>query len=362
MTNITISPTEMSGAGPTDEPEGRRVRGRYAPARVVEASRLVQRVWDGDRRAPLQVQEALSTSDFGSLFGNVLDRMLLDRYAAAPQVWSAFARRRVVKDFRPSTMIDVLGGRAILPAVAELTEYPARPITDAEYELKVGKRGARFALSFEAFVNDDLGAFQDLPNDLAMAARNTEDYVATQLVETAGAPNAGITRVTGNPVLSQDAVEAAVTAIGNRRDSEGLPIANMAKVLMVPPALEMTAKRIVNATEVRTADGARTLISGNVLSGAVSIVVNRWLTSATGWYLLPDPNAGRPAFSLGFLRGYETPEIRVKADTGTAVGGGTIAPTDGSFDFDDVQYRVRHILGGATTDLIAAAASDGSGS
>lgn len=364
MSNITIEGTTTVAHGQLGEPEGRRVRGRYPNARMQEAARLIQRVWAGDYRAGLELREALSTSDFGALFGATLDRMLLAVYMATPAIWQQFADRRVVRDFRKAKLFDILGGRAILPTVGELEEYKAREVTTGEFELQVFKRGARFQLSWETLINDDLDAFRDLPQRLAQAARNTEDYVATRLVEPTSGPDTafftGGTLLTGNPALTDVALEDALEAVAARKDEDGNPvIASNGYVLMVPQALEFTAQRIVEAREVEITEGSRVIKVGNMLSGRVKVVVNPWLTSATGWYVLPAPGGSRPAVVLGFLRGHEQPEIRVKADTGSLVGGGQPAPEDGSFDFDDVQYRARHVVGGTTAVNDAVIASEG---
>lgn len=368
MSNITLGVTEAvtpSADGQVGAPEGRRVRGRYPNARLAEAATLMRRVWEGDYRAMLQLREALSTSDFGALFGATLDRQLLATYQATTPVWQSFATRRVVKDFRPSTFFDVLGGQAILPKVGQLGEYPQRGVDISDYTLQVAKRGARFSLSWETLVNDDLDAFRDLPQRLAQAARNTEDFVATGLLEVDGAPNpaffTGGTVLTGNPALTSDSLEDAIQAVKSRKDSDGNPVATGGLVLVVPSALEMTARRILDTTEVRITDGTRTLVTGNSLSNQVQLSVNPWLTSATAWYVVPVPNQGRPALAVGFLRGYETPEIRVKADGGQMLGGGQVPPEDGSFDIDDIQYRARHVIGGSTLVGDAAIASNGTG-
>ncbi|MFC5268458.1 Mu-like prophage major head subunit gpT family protein [Kribbella qitaiheensis] len=371
---ITIDPVEVvSGQAANDtvaESSGRRLRGRYSNERLHEGAVLMGRVFDGSRRAMLELEEAMSTSDFAGLFGAVMDHALLQAYEVEPQVWSQFAARRVLKDFKVATLHDILGGRAILPEVAELTEYPARPVTETPYTLRVGKRGARISLSWETFVNDDLDAFKDLPNRLAQAARNTEDYLATGAIEVAGAPNpAFFTSGNGNlmasgttSALSVESLTTAITALSNVRDSEGLPVLVSSVVLVVPPALQITAQKILNATELRYVDATtnRTMITTNILAGAVRLVTNRWLTNATAWYLLPDPNAGtRFSVGLGFLRGHEVPDLRIKSDGGSRVGGGEVAPTEGSFDIDDVQYRVRHVIGAATADPKGTWASPG---
>lgn len=371
---ITIDPVEVvSGQAAHDtvaESTGRRLRGRFSNERLQEGALLLDRVFKGSRRAMFELEEAMSTSDFAALFGAVMDTALLQAYEVAPQVWSQFAARRVVKNFKTQTLYDILGGRAILPEVEELTEYPARPISETPFSLKVGKRGARISLSWETFVNDELDAFKDLPNRLAQAARNTEDYLATQAIEVGGAPNPAFFTVgngnvlTGNPVLTLETLTDAIEALSDVRDSEGLPILVSSAILVVPPALQIPAQQILNATELRFEDAAtgRTMITKNFIAQSLRLVVNRWLTSKTAWYVLPDPSQGaRFSVGLGFLRGHEVPDLRMKSDAGARVGGGDVAPTEGSFDIDDVQYRVRHVLGSATADPKGTMASAGTG-
>jgi len=72
--------------------------------------------------------------------------------------------------------------------------------------------------------------------------------------------------------------------------------------------------------------------------------------TGTRWFVLPAATAARPAVAMGFLRGQEEPDLRVKSDTGNRVGGGAIDPMEGSFDDDTIQYRVRHVTGGAAVD------------
>ena len=76
--------------------------------------------------------------------------------------------------------------------------------------------------------------------------------------------------------------------------------------------------------------------------------------------MLPKPTSRRPATFAAFLRGHETPDLRYKADQGQRIGGGNISPLEGSFDIDDIQTRVRHVLGHQTGDPTFTYASYGS--
>ena len=77
------------------------------------------------------------------------------------------------------------------------------------------------------------------------------------------------------------------------------------------------------------------------------------------WFIIPAPSAPRPAFYVGFLAGYETPDMRYKADQGNSLGGGSLSADAGSFDDDTIYYRVRHIVGAAAGDPMFTYASDG---
>jgi hypothetical protein len=346
--------------------------------RLVEAANLwadaTQQGGIAGMRARTRLAESLTTSDFPYLLGGVFDRTLLTAYQNTSPIWRQFASQVTVQDFRPKQLIDLLGGRGVLDKVGQGAEYPARKTTEAQYELTVGKYGARIGLTFEMLVNDDLDAFRDLPNRLAQGATDTEDYLATsQLVGKTGINTAFFKAGNGNAkdtaALTADSLAAALTAISTRKDSEGRPIVNKAARLVVPPQLEMQARRILTATEIRVTDPDTntTTVQSNFLAGVVTLVVNPWqtvidqsATAATTWFLLPDPAGPRPALAVGFLRGHDTPDLRVKADTGNSLGGGAIAAEDGSFDDDTIQYRVRHINGAAPVDPITTYASDGS--
>jgi hypothetical protein len=63
---------------------------------------------------------------------------------------------------------------------------------------------------------------------------------------------------------------------------------------------------------------------------------------------------------MGFLRGYETPQIFMKMPNQSTVGGGP-SPMDGDFDTDSIEYKVRHIFGGVAEDFKMTVASTGAG-
>lgn len=82
----------------------------------------------------------------------------------------------------------------------------------------------------------------------------------------------------------------------------------------------------------------------------------------TSWFLFADPMVSRPALEIGFLAGYQEPAIFIKEPNARRVGGGAVNPLDGDFDSDSIEYKIRHVFGGARMDGRATVASNGSGS
>jgi hypothetical protein len=355
---------------------------------LAEAADLLARVVEG--RAPMyRLQEAMSTSDFPLLFGDIIDRTTLARYREWPTVWEQLARRGTVRDFRTVRKFVMDGAEGILSQVDQGAEYPEAAVTEGKYDYAVKKYGRRIPLLWEVFVNDDLEMLRDLPERLAKAARMSEERFAAELYadltgfdltffSTANRNIINPTTLGGgattNPPLSVTALQQAFQVLWSQKDADGNPIYAGQVRLVVPPALAVVARNILNATELRAAAGGGVgtggdqLISSNWMAGEIAnVVVNPWLpvisttNGATTWYLFSDPGVGRPAMEVGFLRGHETPELFLKSPNATRIGGGLVGAEEGSFETDGIDYKVRHVFGGSLLEPKAAVASNGSG-
>lgn len=351
----------MAGTGPA-------ARRRNVNPRLVEAAQLLGSAWQGSPYANLMVHEAFSTSDlFKSAAGDVLDREMLRQYEAMPTQWTKFSSRTLVKDFRKKYLRELSGGRKRFERVPELSEYPSADYALAERTIQVAKYGRRFGYSFEAQINDQLEELQQVPGEFSNAARLTEDYVSlSQLANPlTGAPNTGFFNAgNGNAVstlgLGQNNLQTAITQVSTKKDTEGNLLYPGPLQLVVGPALRFTAARLLNQTIIRVTNGASQTEEPNPLNGQISLTVLDNLPG-TAWFVLPTPNAPRPAFYTAFLRGWETPDLRYKADQGRRVGGGDIAPEEGDFDVDAIYFRARHIVGAAGGDPMFTYASDNTG-
>jgi hypothetical protein len=328
-----------------------------------EAVVFVGQVFNGHR--PLShLKEALSTSDFPLLFGDTIDRLMLAKYQTIVPNWRKFLKVSKVKDFRAVKRFKCTRGGPLLDELGLGESYQADAPSESYYEFLVHKYGKRRDLLWEALVNDDLGALADAPDDLAYMAANTEHYIASsQYVANATlyATSGGGRPTNGNKgtaVLSLEALEAALTQVALFMDEGGMPILNAPKYLVIPPALRITAKKILTSVALSftgTAEAAHPTV--NVIAGELEIVEDEMIpildptNGQTSWYTFADPGNGWAA-EVGFLTGHESPELFMKASDQVALGGGMTAAIEGSFDNDDVGYKIRHVVGGSHSNAV----------
>ena len=353
-------------------------------ANLAEAADLYASVLSG-RRPAYYLKEAMTTSDFPVLFGDILDRQILAEFQEYEPTWPQFVNRRTVNDFRPVQYRDFPpGASGRLERVREQEEYPERSLPDeARISYAVTKRGARIPFSWETLVNDDIDYFRSIPQRFGKAARRTEQYEAVELFVASTGPVSPFFSVGNNNLLSGagsalsiSSLQTALARFRDLTDEDGEPIVVDAAILVVPPALEMTAMNILNATEIRLTGAAigegelgtagdATVVTGNWLRNRLRLVVDPYISLVnstngdTAWYVFAEPNAGRPALQMAFLRGHETPRVFIKEPNARPVGGGTANPEDGDFDTDSIEYKVRHVLGGSRIEPKAAVASLG---
>jgi|WetSurMetagenome_2_1015567.scaffolds.fasta_scaffold51677_3 hypothetical protein len=334
---------------------------------VMNRDRLSRRMHEA------RMEEAIGTADFPYLFGQVIDRQLLANYKAVPADWKSYVRVSTVPDFNTVRREKLTGADNQLAIVPEKGEYPPVKPTSARYTYAVKKYGRQFDISWEALINDSLGAFNDIPARFATAALRSEARFVTGLyAASTGDGNAAlfgntitddgqaITNLGVLPLTIQN-LEATMALMAAQTDPNGEPIGIMPRHLVVPPALEFTARSILTSANKMYLDVAAStavpMPTTNVIPQmGLQLHVDPFLPiidtthGSTAWYLFADPAQGA-ALEFACLRGYESPEVVIKAGNkvGTT-GGGIASPFSGDFETDNIIYRVRHIFGGAPLD------------
>jgi len=317
------------------------------------------------------LKEAITTSDFPYLFGQILDREVLARYKVFVADWKSYFSVRTLRDFRDVYRHRVIGIDERLPEVAEKGEYLVAPVSECRDYYHLHKYGRQFDISWEALINDDMGAFDDVPQRMANAAIRTEAFNATSTFVDANGPHASLfgapiadcgQNVTnlGALALTIANLETTLELMAAQTDPNGEPIAVRGVHLVVSPSLEFTDRKILtsglkqwteSAVGVPVAYPTTNVVSqvGMQLHIDPYIPVVDTSQNVNTWYVFGDPSQGA-AMEFGYLRGHETPEICMKDSDKVSIGGGALSPFSGDFATDNVFYRVRIVKGSTQLD------------
>jgi len=97
----------------------------------------------------------------------------------------------------------------------------------------------------------------------------------------------------GGSAFSVTSYEAAIAAIRAIKDDKGNALFSGTEqlTLVVPPALEGAAKRLLNADFISVSGGST---ENNIWKGSANLIVSPKLTSATAWFILVDFMGLRP--------------------------------------------------------------------
>lgn len=335
---------------------------------VLEAIKTFKAGLNGSPMAQATLQEAMSTSDFAPRLGQGFEIQMLDIWKDTPKEWEGVAKKVVVPDFNATKLGAFLTGTDLLP-VNEGEEYKAQDVTETTVDIKAQKYGRRRQWTLELQVARQFSVLANIPRDFADGAVKAENVAAfSGLLDAKGAINTGFFTGAAKPSntpLNAANLEKAYQSLFLRKGIDGVKTADVSDLyLVVHPAQLFAANRLVNADTIETEISSGVKVTeANPFRGIVKVIAPQTLADAgmdaNAWFLLPGANSKNPALGVAFLQGYEQPDIRVRNDQGSRVGGGDLAPEEGNFLADLIEYRVRHIVGGTALFNQGAFASTG---
>lgn len=262
-----------------------------------------------------------TTSDFSSIFANVANNRLRGAYDNNPGTYRVWARRAPNAPDTKNIQVSQISGAPDLLPVNEHGEFTYGTLKDGNTTYKVAKYGRIVALTEEAFINDDMRAFDRLLTAFGdSAARLENGLVYAQL--------------TGNPAMSDtinlfdaqhgnlgtgagsalafDSLKAARAAMRVQKGLGNEPLNLAPAYLIVPAALEQVAYQLTSSNYVpaKSSDVNEFRSGGRT---AVEPVVEPLLdsASATAWYAAAN-NGQVDTVEYCYLDGYEGPTVRTK--------------------------------------------------
>lgn len=281
-----------------------------------------------------------STSDFPLILGDAVNREMRAAYNAAPSGVRQVAKQSTARDFRTKRKL-TLGDAPALEKVQEGGEFKHGTIDESQETYRIETFGKIIGITRQVMVNDDLGAFTDLPRRMGVAARAFENDTLAAMVMANPALSDGKAvfhadhgniqvseELPPNDTLAMSAETLSTARLAMRRQTGlgGLLIDVTPRFVLVPPELETTAEKLL-------AEIAATRTEDVNPFGKLVLLVEPRLSVAKRWYVVADP-ASAEGLEYAYLEGAPGPQIETRA----------------GFEVDGVQTRIRLDFGAGWTD------------
>lgn len=328
-----------------------RAAGGHARPGMV-SNDTIRAAFDADRT--LQAS-GFSTVSLSGILGNVANKTLLAAYESVNLVGERIARVEPnVPDFKAYNRYRLTGNGGFSP-VGPDGEIKHMSVSEDSYSNQLDTEAVMIALTRQMMINDDLGAFLQLPRVMGRkAALSKEKAIFTTLLGGTGSffttGNKNYFEGAATP-LSVDSITTAEQMLMDQVDNDGDPILVAGSLILVPTSLKVTAEEIYKETRLNeTTTANKPKPASNPHANKFEVVASPYLNaqslanaSATAWYIFADPN-DIPVIEIGYLRGRRRPVIE---------------SSDTNFNTLGMQWRAYQDFGVALQDPRGAVKSKG---
>ena len=285
------------------------------------------------------------TTDFPLLLMDTVNRTLLAQYAIQERTFTSWARRSTMNDFRAVTRVRLSEMLGNLEEVKEGAEYKYGTFSENGESYKLAKYGKIIGITWEAIINDDLSAFDRIPQAFAVSAARLQSNIVYSMLLANGFSVMGdgnalfsaahrnfvgtaANQTTGGTALSEASLTLAYTSFRQQKDAAGNKLNLKPKYLIVGPKNEFLAQKLtsVNFTATKQADTPVGSLTG------LTLVVDAEIENYE-WFLAADP-ASLDTVEYSFLAGEE--ELFIDQREG--------------FDIDGIEVKARLIFAAKALD------------
>lgn len=312
----------------------------------------------------LQATAGFSTVSLSGILSNVANKTLINSYEVQNVVWPRFCAVRNHNDFKVHTRYR-LDSTGSFRKVGQDGELKHIGLEDESYTNQLGTFGAIIALTRQMQINDDLGAFLEIPTILGrMAAIRIEELAFVLLLSNPSsffhANNKNLVSGAGGAMTAANglaAITAAEQKFSDQVDSNGKPVLLTPSFMLTGTANYVPARNIYEGRVKITGESA-TQVADNEHVGKYEPVKSPYVNntaitdqdgaaisgqSSTKWWLFGDPSI-RAAVAMAFLNGNRIP---------------TIDSADTEFSTLGMQWRAYHDFGAGMEDPVAAVQVNG---
>lgn len=286
---------------------------------------------------------AHSSSDFPMLLANTAGKALRAGYAELPSTYQQFMRRGSAPNFKDQTSLQ-LGNFSTFREVPESGEIKRVTLAEGKEVWRVKDYAEIFAITRKTIVNDDLGAFTQVPMKFARAGRRTENKLAYRQLLDNAALNDGVALFHAthrNLAAGADVGALSLTTLAAARlaMAKQYGLGGTADKLNLKPRFLIYGSAYLNAV-----DQLMTQITPAQTSNAVPAWIKGLIpihdaelddyNGGLGWYLATDPG-DCDTLVYGYLAGEE----------------GLTTETKMGFEVDGVEIKARLAFGAGVDDF-----------
>lgn len=232
-----------------------------------------------------------STVSLPNLLGNVANQELLRAFEHAPTVYSRMTLNKTRTDFHARSEV-MMTSNVKLTDIGKDGEIKTGKLKERTYSSTLRTCASMIRLTRKDVINDTLGGFDDLPRQLGRQGaikRDQEFHTYLESTDTAFYA-AGKKSLLASNAFSLAGLEAAILMWRDKVDDGGDKLAIPARYLVVPPALEFEALKLLRSGQFNETTTANTPQgSSNPYANRFEVIVDDRLASATTWWLMADP-------------------------------------------------------------------------
>lgn len=278
-----------------------------------------------------------STGDFTLILGDVGNKSLLRGYMQKPQAWRPLVRQVTHRDFREHKKYQLHGAPKPV-RVREGGGYEGATVEESKEGFRIYRYGRKIGLTFEAMVNDDLGALGTMPERFGRGVRNLETDQFYELLLTGTMSSDGVAichadhdNLADALIFGEEGIDATLALLEGQTDLTGEENLRLeGDFLIVPRALRLSAAKLQsNVTPSSTDEVVPDYIRG------MTVISDRAIdaTTTTAYWVAAGP-AQADGIELAYLEGEEQPKLDELGDP----------------ENDGASWKVRHIFGMGAID------------
>ena len=285
-----------------------------------------------------------STLSVTGILSNTANKFLREAFMYVEQSWREICAIRSVSDFKQITTYSMTGDNQYIKLAAG-GQIAHGTLGDEEYTNQADTYARILGIDRRDIINDDLGAFSGVSRRLGRGgALKVNDVFWTELLDEVS--GTFWTAARGNfddgtdTDFDEDGLKAADILWSAKTDPDGKPLGLRAAIILMPPTLRIAALRLMNSTQLLTADDQG---ATNPWQGLYKVVSSVYLENTTytaastkAWYMIADPN-DMVLIEGVFLNGQEMPTVETVELDADRLGVAMRAYHD--FGFNKQEYR-----------------------